>query len=537
MNVHLLFRDHEYDPSAPLPSTAAALMQDLSLDAVFDSMAGRDEFLLDIARKVVLATLTDARQIAYRQEILKDCLANPGVVREMYAIAVEAIERERRIWGWTLNRYPEAWLHRSLDALQVLLETLRRLRAIADRQGGQFRSEGFTGLWGMLQSELNDAYLSEIEDHVSRLQLRHGLLLTASLGEGNKAAGYTLRRSELMNRGLLERFQTWVGQLTGAERSSYVFEIDPRDEGGMQALSEIRGRGMSRVAILLGQAVEHVLGFFTRLRIELGFYIGCLNLRDRLERKGEPIAIPEALPNPTGATMHVPDGKRNAPESALRAGGTALAARGLYDIALALSMEERAVGNDLHADGKRLIVITGANRGGKTTCLRSLGQAQLMMQCGLYVPAESFRASACTSLFTHFKREEDPGMRMGKLDEELARMSGIVDQVSPGALILFNESFASTNEREGSEIARQIVKALLAAGVEIAFVTHLYDLARGFERERTGADLFLRAERLPDGTRTFRMLEGEPLPTSYGPDLYQRIFGIGEKRGVTEEST
>jgi hypothetical protein len=41
-----------------------------------------------------------------------------------------------------------------------------------------------------------------------------------------------------------------------------------------------------------------------------------------------------------------------------------------------------------------------------------------------------------------------------------------------------NESFASTNEREGSEIARQIIRALTEAGIRIIFVTHLYDLAR-----------------------------------------------------------
>jgi hypothetical protein len=36
--------------------------------------------------------------------------------------------------------------------------------------------------------------------------------------------------------------------------------------------------------------------------------------------------------------------------------------------------------------------------------------------------------------------------------------------------------------------------------------------------------LFLRAERRPDGARTFKIVEGEPLETSYGADLYARIF-------------
>jgi hypothetical protein len=43
--------------------------------------------------------------------------------------------------------------------------------------------------------------------------------------------------------------------------------------------------------------------------------------------------------------------------------------------------------------------------------------------------------------------------------------------------------------------------------------------------ERRDNATFLRAERLPDGRRTFRIVEGEPLPTSHGQDIYRRIFG------------
>jgi DNA mismatch repair ATPase MutS len=77
-------------------------------------------------------------------------------------------------------------------------------------------------------------------------------------------------------------------------------------------------------------------------------------------------------------------------------------------------------------------------------------------------------------------------MDKGKLDEELDRMSIIIDQVSPGALLLANESFASTNEREGSEIARQVIRALTEDGIRIVFVTHQYDLASRSSTTRPG---------------------------------------------------
>ena len=104
-------------------------------------------------------------------------------------------------------------------------------------------------------------------------------------------------------------------------------------------------------------------------------------------------------------------------------------------------------------------------------------------------------------------------------------MSAIADLVRPRSLLLCNESFAATNEREGSEIARQLIRAMLEGGVKVFFVTHLFDLADSLHRHQLDSALFLRAERRADGQRTFRLRAGEPLPTSYGEDSYHRIFG------------
>jgi len=253
-------------------------------------------------------------------------------------------------------------------------------------------------------------------------------------------------------------------------------------------------RGISRVAVALAQAGDHVLGFFKALQTELAFYVGCLNLHKRLVTKGEPVCLPTLV----------------------AAGDRSHTFSGLYDVCLSLQMEPRAVGNTVDADGKNLVIITGANKGGKSTFLRSIGQAQLMMQAGMFVGAESFRAELCPAVFTHYKREEDATMTRGKFDEEIARMSDIADRITPNSLVLFNESFAATNEREGSEIARQIVSALLESRVKVFYVTHLYTFASGFLDKGAEQVLFLRAERKGDGARTFKLKQAAPLETSYG---------------------
>ena len=219
------------------------------------------------------------------------------------------------------------------------------------------------------------------------------------------------------------------------------------------------------------------------------------------------------------------------------AGQRALAAQDVYDVCLSLHLENRVVGNDVQANGKSHVMITGANQGGKSTLLRSLGLAQLMMQCGMFVDARSLTASVCAGVLTHYKREEDATMQSGKLDEELGRMSAIADQITPHAILLCNESFASTNEREGSEIAGQVVHAMVDEQIRVFFVTHMYQLAHSFHAQQLDTALFLRAEREPDGRRTFKLREREPLPTSYGADSYRRVFGVPADRSFSRLGT
>jgi DNA mismatch repair ATPase MutS len=376
------------------------------------------------------------------------------------------------------------------------VDCLRQLRRIADEHAEGFRSEGFGRFFAMMSEELTYDYLETVERHLGELELKRGVLESAELGAGDKGARYAFHQPP-QEPGWRQRL------LPGKQPPSYSFDLHPRDEAGFRALTEIKGRGLNPVADAVAQSAEHVQSFFVMLRLELAFYLGCLNLHRRLQAKGEPTCFPDPVP-----------------ESEL-----ALTARGTYDVCLTFHSREKVVGNDLDADGKSLLVITGANQGGKSTLLRGLGVAQLMMQSGMFVGGQSFRAGIRAGVFTHYKREEDAGIEGGKLDEELSRMSYIVDQIQPHSLLLCNESFASTNEREGSEIARQVVRALLAKRVRVLFVTHMYELARSLHVEQLDTALFLRAQREPDGRRTFKLREEEPLPKSYGEDSYRRIFG------------
>jgi hypothetical protein len=507
VKAYLLYSDRDVDWEAGLPPGYEDLIQDLELGTLLQAMAAGDKLLYEVSAKVLLASLDDPEAIRYRQQVLADCLAHPEVIRNMYAVAAGALEDKRHLWGGYGGSYQNASsnLSGAVSHLEAYVARLRQLRQIADENGKEFRSGGVRRLFAALQRDLDDAYFEEISDHLKQLRFRAGVLIGARPDRDNSPAGLVLRAPGDTRR-------RWTERLGIGPRTTYSFTISPRDDAGGQILADLTSRGINQVANAAAQSADHIGSYFTMLRAELGFYVGCLNLAGRLAAKGAPVAVPDPAP------LSPP----------------AFSCTDLRDTCLALQSPEPVVGNDVHADGKQLVLITGANSGGKSTFLRSAGVAQLMMQCGLFVTARSYRANVTRGIFTHFIREEDTGMTSGRLDDELRRMSVIAGQIKPGYLMLFNESFAGTNEREGAEIGCQIVRALLETQIKVFFVTHRYALADRFRRQHAPATLFLRAERQSDGHRNYKLAVKDPLPTSYGEDLYYQLGGwLDEDKACT----
>lgn len=503
MKTHLMFRDLDFDIQRKLPWNEPSLTQDLGLSTLFKAMAQGDGILLAVVRSALVSgTDNSIDTIRYRQEILRDCLKNSALIKDIYAIAVSAIQGEKKSYRH-IFRYPGAVLSESIEVMRLFVTLLKKLRQVADTHAGEFESEGFTTLFAMLQQELDDVYFATIEHHLDALAFGAGILISADLGKGCKGANYMLRK-------MPERQPGWVQRIFASKPEEYSWRVPARDEAGAKALSELKDRGIDQAGRAIARSTDHILGFFTLLRTELAFYIGCLNLYQQLTKNRDAMCFPVPI----------------APEE------RSLSFKGLCDVYLNLNLGHKVVSNDVNADNKDILIITGANQGGKSTFLRSLGLAQLMMQAGMFVAAESFCSTLCTKLFTHYKREEDSTMQSGKLDEELSRMSDIVDHMTENSILLLNESFAATNEREGSQIARQIVGALSEMHVKVIYVTHLYEYTHDLYQKNMKRTIFLRAERRPDGERTFRLMEGEPLQTSHGEDLYDDIFD-GYTRSTT----
>ena len=489
MKVQLLFPDRDADRDTTLPDGADELVADLDLDPVFEVMVP-ERRLQGLCPAVLLHPLVDPARIAWRQHVLADALADPSAIRALFELAGRALESQHSIWMYG-GRTADSLLSRSVHGLRALLPLLRELAGLAAQHLPSVRSAGLSGLYRRLVGELDAGYLDDMAALLTRLEFPEGVVSRARLDESGLLGSLELLAPRPGRR-------SWWATLGFTPPGQPRFTIADRDEAGARALAELRDDAIHDVAVILGRANDHVVAFFRQLRWEAGFYVGCVQLQERLTAIGVGVCWPE------------PAAERDA-----------LSASGLSCLSLALRTGAPPVPNDLTGPRLGLAVITGANQGGKTMFLRSIGIAQLLLQAGLFVPATAFRSSPALAVHTHFRRAEDDDLASGKLAEELVRMSGIVDRCRPDDLLLMNESFASTDEVEGTWIAADIIDALLDHGLRLVVVTHFARLARRY-LDRPGT-IFLLAERQPDGTRSFRVLPGQPQATSHGIDLYERL--------------
>ncbi|MFE3960046.1 hypothetical protein ACFXPS_38460 [Nocardia sp. NPDC059091] len=345
----------------------------------------------------------------------------------------------------------------------------------------------------MVADTFREEYLNELGRNIEAMAFEQGFEVSAEVGPNGGVAGTVLHEPPRQSRRRKTLF---------ASRERHVIEIS--DVSAKKFCSRLLGTTLDRVADVVTRATEALTDFFQTARAELGFLLGCVNLHERLRAADHPVCFPRPIP----------------------AGGTpSYDFRSLRDPAICLSARSSVEGNTIDGRGRLLTVVTGANSGGKSTFLRSLGIAQVMMQAGMFVVAEAFEADIRTGIFTYFRNQDDSSMTYGRLKEELVRMRDLTGRVDAGSMVLLNEPFASTSEQDATEILSPITQALVDVGVKVLVVTHLYDFAAARAEQQRPTDLFLRAQRRADGSRTFRLEPGAPELTAHAMDIYRKIFG------------
>jgi len=125
-------------------------------------------------------------------------------------------------------------------------------------------------------------------------------------------------------------------------------------------------------------------------------------------------------------------------------------------------------------EDRSVLVISGANTGGKTVALKTLGLLTLMALAALPIPvAEGSVAVAFREIFSDIGDRQDIIASLSTFSAHVKRMGEFLESASVGSLVLIDEIGAGTDPSEGGAFALAALETLRERGAKIIITTHL----------------------------------------------------------------
>ncbi len=145
---------------------------------------------------------------------------------------------------------------------------------------------------------------------------------------------------------------------------------------------------------------------------------------------------------------------------------------------LSLQHQARVVPIDLRMGNSiRTLIISGANAGGKTVALKTLGLLTLMVQSGLPIPvAEGSEVPLFEEVFAVIGDEQSLEKNVSTFSAHLLHVNEVLQEAGPRTLVLIDELGAGTNTSEGSALAMGFLDLFREKGASVVITTHFDDL-------------------------------------------------------------
>ena len=548
-------------PSGSSPQTAASArldpraLADLDLSETIRALGGQDSRRERFVRDVLSAPCPGPAVIAYRADALDDLLAD-AALRVALRGLLPRLESLTETYRPRSGESPLTHLARRLSALEMFVEVALELQDVLAR--AIRRADALESIHASLRDLTARPEFAALRAELPALRRQlagvRGVTVGVNLSpdlEPQTAALLALHSEPIAGHATL------LARLLGR----------PGDEGGLtplrgsdlspdnRLLRDLRGL-LDRVVAPVERALQRFAtispALLAGLAPELALLLGAADLTLRLRQASLPVCRPSLAPAEE-RTCTVEEGYHL--DLALR----------LLDHPGAPDDTPPLVPNDMAFDDRqgRVWILTGPNRGGKTTYTRAVGQIHVLAQAGLPVPARGAHLSPVDAVYTHFPSRESATPGRGRLDDEAAGLAAIFARATPRSLILLNEVLAGTSTVEALGLAIDVVRGLRLLGARAIYVTHLHELAQQVDdlNARTeGSALVgsLVAEAASDGTdaapdpdatsdgtdrsahrRTFRVHPGPPRGSSYASDIaaqhgisYPQLARLLRDRGI-----
>ncbi|KAH9533549.1 hypothetical protein CY35_18G058300 [Sphagnum magellanicum] len=165
--------------------------------------------------------------------------------------------------------------------------------------------------------------------------------------------------------------------------------------------------------------------------------------------------------------------------------------------------EEKAEPNTV--DMESMFLLTGPNGGGKSSMLRSVCAAALLVMCGLMVPAREASVPQLDAIMLRMMSTDSPADSKSSFQMEMSEVRTILAEATDRSLVLVDEVCRGTDVEKGSFIAASVVEALDYICCIGILSTHLHNLL-DMELQTNGKKGFL--SRLCRGQKNFAWHEG-----------------------------
>ncbi len=558
---------YPYKSETTYKQLSAETLHDLGLDTVCKSLTD-DAKEQKMIMNVISQMTADPRVCEYRQKVFADILDLPEL-REKMTELFDKMEFIRNFGSMHKSSDEELGLWHLFHRLDELSDYIKCVEAMRECLSDErIQSQGLKDLRENINELYDEAYFAEMKKDIAALKLKASDVQSVTLGinvnerfEAVSMGLVSVNSKPFKKSGIVSNFadaisrQDKINDTSDWDGDMHYHQIDKQNTanvasfiekfGGFNAVrnnSFVDGRiratvvrtpdddGASNSTFYLETILNKMLGSLVKkLRDTLTKYanVAIVNISQLIPEFVYYIRFAEFIGRLTDA------GARFC-EANVADGGADMKARGFYNLKLALTLEDKSeiVPNDLDFDAEHtLYILTGANRGGKTTITQAVGQLYVLAQGGISVPAEGFTYRPVDSIYTHFPADEDKTMDLGRLGEECIRFKEIYNECTADSLVLMNETFSTTSFEEGYYIARDSVRALMEKRVRTIYNTHMHKLASDADELNStssgarAASLIMKSD---GGKRSFRVEVASPEGSSYASD-------IAKKYGVTYE--
>ncbi len=498
-------------------------INDLSIEYICEKLTG-EVYEQNIIKNIMIKMESNPDVIRYRNDVFDDIIRFPKLRERIQELLSElAYLKDLEKSAKDATAAPIWQLINRLQELDIYINCIDGIHASLSEH--DIHSEGLVHLRDYVTSVYNESGFQFLHDDIKNLVSEIGAIKSISLGVNldnrmvpkevgivsindkpftkpnflNKFLDFTSKKNELHN-------GTSFDGMTKIHTVGNVSGDDPLMSNLSRVVTDMLGSTVKQLKNKLSK-YTNISGYsLTKLIPEFLFYIRWADFIDKVQALGIPMCKP-TITDTANREMN---------------------AKGLYNFKLAVQRtqgkELDIVCNDFEFSAEhRIYIMTGPNRGGKTTITQAVGLAFLFAQCGIYVPAESCTLSPADCIYTHFPADENKTVNLGRLGEESKRMSEIFGEATNESLLLFNESLATTSFAEGLYIAKDVVKALRYLGARTVFNTHMHELAMTLDDVNNNIEgdskVASMITGIHDGQRSYKIFIAPPEGVSYAQDI------------------